>query len=89
MPSVPNPSTIPHKLPAKYYTAIVALVTDWAHLEFGVERIIWALLNLKHREGRALTTGMQARSKFDLLRSLGKHYAPTQVSLPVNFEYQR
>lgn len=74
---VPSP-VVAHKLPPKHYAAVGALVTDWAHLEFGIERLIWSLLNIRHREGRALTTGMQARPKLDLLRILGKHYAPTE-----------
>lgn len=64
-----------HKLPAKYYTAIGELMAGWSHFEYGIERIIWLLLNINHREGRVLTTGMQARPKLDILRMLGQHYA--------------
>ena len=73
-----DPLEIPHKLPSKYYTSIGKIVSSCAHLEHNVENLIWLLLDIKHKEGRLLTTGMQFRSKLNLLEELASHYAPNQ-----------
>lgn len=70
----PDARMLPNKLPVKYYAAIGELITAWAHLEFNIERLIWALLGLKMSEGRLLTTGMQARPKLELLKMIGPRY---------------
>jgi hypothetical protein len=72
-----DPSVIPHRLPPKHYQVMGELIEAWTHLEYNIERLIWLLLGIKHREGRILTTGMPARNKLNVLGLLGKHYSPT------------
>jgi hypothetical protein len=61
-------------IPDAQFDRIGRVAVAWSHLEATLDDLIWDFLDLCDQDGRIITTGLDARPKFEIINKLAERY---------------